>query len=182
MNSPFENQPIQQDSPFKANGRFGRLSYAAWTFLFTLVLLIAMLLIAFTFGFTQNEGIPGFTAPGIISFVIIYIVGLYISFVFAIRRLHDRNNTGWLSLLMLVPIVNIGLAIYLFCAKGTEGPNDYGPKRPTPNWERVLGWIYIALIPLAVVFAIVATIMAPTYEGYVEKSESVIIGSPSQSQ
>ncbi|MEK5764484.1 DUF805 domain-containing protein, partial [Acinetobacter junii] len=26
------------------------------------------------------------------------------------------------------------------------------------------------------------TIMAPTYEGYVEKSESVIIGSPSQSQ
>ncbi len=38
MNSPFENQPLQQDSPFKANGRFGRLSYAAWTFLFTLVL------------------------------------------------------------------------------------------------------------------------------------------------
>ena len=25
MNSPFENQPISQDSPFKANGRFGRL-------------------------------------------------------------------------------------------------------------------------------------------------------------
>ncbi len=60
--------------------------------------------------------------------------------------------------------------------------NDYGPKRLTPSWERVLGWIYIALIPLAVIFAIVATIMAPTYEGYVEKSESVIIGSPSQSQ
>ncbi|EPG7691442.1 DUF805 domain-containing protein, partial [Acinetobacter baumannii] len=41
MNSPFENQPLQQDSPFKANGRFGRLSYAAWTFLFTLVLVTA---------------------------------------------------------------------------------------------------------------------------------------------
>lgn len=29
MNSPFENQPLQHDSPFKASGRFGRLSYAA---------------------------------------------------------------------------------------------------------------------------------------------------------
>ncbi len=53
MNSPFENQPISQDSPFKANGRFGRLSYAAWTFLFTLVLVTAILLIMFTFGFTN---------------------------------------------------------------------------------------------------------------------------------
>ena len=47
MNSPFENQPLQQDSPFKAYGRFGRLSYAAWTFLFTLVLVTAILLIMF---------------------------------------------------------------------------------------------------------------------------------------
>ncbi len=176
MNSPFENQPLQQDSPFKANGRFGRLSYAAWTFLFTLTLAAVVLLIIFTFGLTQNEGTPGFTAPGIIAIAILYIVGIYISFVFTIRRLHDRNNTGWLSLLMLVPVVNIGLAVYLFCAKGTEGPNDYGPKRPTPSWERVLGWIYIALIPLAVIFAIVATIMAPTYEGYVEKAKALLLG------
>ncbi len=60
MNSPFENQPISQDSPFKANGRFGRLSYAAWTFLFTLVLVTAILLIMFTFGFTNPEGAPDF--------------------------------------------------------------------------------------------------------------------------
>ena len=72
--------------------------------------------------------------------------------------------------------------IYLFAAKGTEGNNDYGAQRPTPGWERVLGWIYIILIPLALVFAVVATIMSPTYEGYVEKSESVVIGTPSQSQ
>ncbi|MDO7482534.1 DUF805 domain-containing protein [Acinetobacter baumannii] len=182
MNSPFENHPLQQDSPFKANGRFGRLSYAAWTFLFTLVLVTAILLIMFTFGFTNPEGAPDFSTPGLICIAILYIVGIYINFVFTIRRLHDRNNTGWLSLLMLVPVVNIGLAIYLFCAKGTEGPNDYGPKRPTPSWERVLGWIYIVLIPLALIFGVIAVIMAPTYEGYVEKSESIVIGSPSQSE
>lgn len=63
MNSPFENQPLQQDSPFKAYGRFGRLSYAAWTFLFTLVLVTAILLIMFTFGFTNPEGAPDFSTP-----------------------------------------------------------------------------------------------------------------------
>lgn len=182
MNSPFENQPLQQDSPFKANGRFGRLSYAAWTFLFTLTLAAVVLLIIFTFGLTQNEGTSGFTAPDIVAIAILYIVGIYISFVFTIRRLHDRNNTGWLSLLMLVPVVNIGLAIYLFCAKGTEGPNDYGPKRPTPSWERVLGWIYIVIIPLAFVFGVIVAMMVPSYQSYIERSESIEIGTPSQSQ
>lgn len=84
-----------------------------------------------------------------IVIAILYIVCLYVSFVFTIRRLHDRNNTGWLSLLMLIPAVNLIFMIYLFAAKGTEGNNDYGPQRPTPGWERVLGWIYIILIPLA---------------------------------
>lgn len=182
MNSPFENQPLQQDSPFKANGRFGRLSYAAWTFLFTLSLTAVVLLIIFTFGLTQNEGAPGFTAPGIVSIAILYIVGIYISFVFTIRRLHDRNNTGWLSLLMLVPVVNIGFAVYLFCAKGTEGTNNYGPKRPTPSWERVLGWIYIVLIPIAFIFGVIAAIMIPSYQSYLERSERIEISTPSQSE
>ncbi|MDU6099286.1 MAG: DUF805 domain-containing protein [Acinetobacter sp.] len=182
MNSPFENQSLQQDSPFKASGRFGRLSYAAWTFLFSLVIGIAVVIIAFTFGFTSSQELTGLSTAGMIVIAILYIVCLYVSFVFTIRRLHDRNNTGWLSLLMLIPAVNLIFMIYLFAAKGTEGNNDYGPQRPTPSWERVLGWIYIILIPLALVFAVVATIMSPTYEGYVEKSESVVIGTPSQSQ
>ncbi|WP_375037589.1 DUF805 domain-containing protein [Acinetobacter sp. RW6] len=182
MNSPFENQPIQQDSPFKASGRFGRLSYAAWTLLFSLVIVIAVLIVAFTFGLTNSEDLSGLSTAGMIVLGIVYIACIYVSFVFTIRRLHDRNNTGWLSLLMLIPAVNFIFMIYLFAAKGTEGTNDYGPQRPTLGWERVLGWIYIVLIPLAFVFAIVATIMAPTYEGYVEKSESVVIGTPSQSQ
>jgi uncharacterized membrane protein YhaH (DUF805 family) len=182
MNSPFENQPIQQDSPFKAIGRFGRLSYAAWTLLFSLVIVIAILVVAFTFGLTNSEDLSGLSAAGMIVLGIVYIACIYVSFIFTIRRLHDRNNTGWLSLLMLIPAVNFIFMIYLFAAKGTEGTNDYGPQRPTLGWERVLGWIYIVLIPLAFVFAIVATIMAPTYEGYVEKSESVVIGTPSQSQ
>lgn len=182
MNSPFENQPIQQDSPFKANGRFGRLSYAAWTLLFSLVIVIAVLIVAFTFGLTNSEDLSGLSTAGMIVLGIVYIACIYVSFIFTIRRLHDRNNTGWLSLLMLIPAVNFIFMIYLFAAKGTEGTNDYGPQRPTLGWERVLGWIYIVIIPLVFVFGVIAGIMVPSYQSYIEKSESIEIGTPSQSQ
>ncbi|WP_335972996.1 DUF805 domain-containing protein [Acinetobacter calcoaceticus] len=183
MNPPFENQPLQQDSPFKASGRFGRLSYAAWTFIISLItFMLALSSMLWLRSNPSEMGSSNIMTLGMILLLIIYIVFAYFNFVFTIRRLHDRNNTGWLSLLMLIPAVNFIFMIYLFAAKGTEGTNDYGPQRPTLGWERVLGWIYIVIIPLAFVFAIIATIMAPTYEGYVEKSESVVIGTPSQSQ
>lgn len=182
MNSPFENQPIQQDSPFKASGRFGRLSYAAWTLLFSLVIVVAVLIVAFTFGLTTSEDLSGLSTAGMIILGIVYIACIYVSFIFTIRRLHDRNNTGWLSLLMLIPAVNFIFMIYLFAAKGTEGTNDYGPQRPTLGWERVLIWIYIVIIPLVFVFGVIAGIMVPSYQSYIEKSESIEIGTPSQSQ
>jgi uncharacterized membrane protein YhaH (DUF805 family) len=28
---------------------------------------------------------------------------------------------------MLIPLLNIVLAVYVICFKGTDGPNDYGP-------------------------------------------------------
>lgn len=43
-----------------------------------------------------------------------------------IRRWHDLGKSGWLVLLALIPLVNIGVSIYLWVAKGTEGPNQYG--------------------------------------------------------
>jgi uncharacterized membrane protein YhaH (DUF805 family) len=183
MNSPFENQPIQQDSPFKASGRFGRLSYAAWTLIISLTAFILAFssMLCFPPSHSEMES-SNTTMLGIILLIIVYIIFGYFNFVFSIRRLHDRNNTGWLSLLMLVPVVNIGFAIYLFCAKGTEGTNDYGPQRPTLGWERVLGWIYIVIIPLVFVFGVIAGIMVPSYQSYIEKSESIEIGTPSQSQ
>lgn len=44
-----------------------------------------------------------------------------------IRRLHDLGRTGWLWLLILIPLVNFALLVYVFCFKGTTGPNRFGP-------------------------------------------------------
>lgn len=183
MNSPFENQPLQQDSPFKANGRFGRLSYAAWTLIISLTAFILAFSSMLWFPSSPSEmESSNTTMLGIILLIIVYIIFGYFNFIFTIRRLHDRNNTGWLSLLMLIPAVNFIFMIYLFAAKGTEDTNDYGPQRPTLGWERVLGWIYIVIIPLVFVFGVIAGIMVPSYQSYIEKSESIEIGTPSQSQ
>jgi hypothetical protein len=97
----------------------------------------------------------------------LYIVLIYFSFIFTIRRLHDRNHTGWLSLLMLVPLVNLFLILYLFFARGDEGINNYGLPRATATWEKVLGWLYILIVPLGILTAIAV----PAYQDYVQKAQ-----------
>lgn len=158
------------DHPLKASGRFGRLSYAAWLFLSTLIIVLIMLVIGFCMSLVINTS----TAISIlfgVFLVILYGILLYLQFVFSIRRLHDRNQSGWLSLLMLVPLVNLILMIYLFCAKGTDGENNYGPQRETASWERILGWLYIIVFPLLIVFAIVGNAI-PAYQAYIQHSQS----------
>ena len=57
-------------------------------------------------------------------FVAIYISIYQLSA--AIRRLHDTDLTAWHALILFVPFVNFFFMLYLFFAKGTQGPNQYG--------------------------------------------------------
>ena len=43
-----------------------------------------------------------------------------------IRRLHDLNRPAWLSVLAIVPYINLILLVYLLFFKGTSGPNRFG--------------------------------------------------------
>ncbi|RYG03228.1 MAG: DUF805 domain-containing protein [Caulobacteraceae bacterium] len=50
-----------------------------------------------------------------------------------IKRLHDRNQSGWWILLSFLPVVgNVWMLINLGMMRGTEGVNRYGsePERP----------------------------------------------------
>jgi len=44
-----------------------------------------------------------------------------------IRRLHDRDQTGWWILLGLIPVIGWIILIVWFCMRGTVGPNRFGP-------------------------------------------------------
>ena len=43
-----------------------------------------------------------------------------------IRRLHDLGKSGYFAIISLVPVVGFIFSIYLFCAAGQVGSNQYG--------------------------------------------------------
>lgn len=63
----------------------------------------------------------------ILIWLISTIGGSISIFMNAIRRLHDLDKSGWLLLLMFVPIVGFFFGWYLILVKGTNGNNRYGP-------------------------------------------------------
>ena len=44
-----------------------------------------------------------------------------------IRRFHDLDKSGWFYLFLFVPVADVIVSLYLVFAKGTDGPNRYGP-------------------------------------------------------
>ncbi len=58
------------------------------------------------------------STPLMIIFFIMYAIVIYYSVIFLIRRLHDRDHSGWLALLILVPVVNILFALYVLFVTG----------------------------------------------------------------
>ena len=45
----------------------------------------------------------------------------------AVRRLHDRDKSGWFVLLGLIPIIGAIILIVWFVQRGTVGDNRFGP-------------------------------------------------------
>lgn len=97
---------------FNYKGRLNRKRY----FLRTLIASILLGLVA---------GILSLISP-VLAFPV-YILSAIVGVMLAIRRCHDLNKSGWFYLLLLIPIVNIFVGLYLLFAKGTIGPNQYGP-------------------------------------------------------
>ncbi|WP_296279711.1 DUF805 domain-containing protein [uncultured Acinetobacter sp.] len=164
MNSNFQTN----DSALSASGRFGRMSYLGWSFLSALVFFIVAIVVVVLMIGTNPESISGLSIPAMIIFLVLYIAFFYFTFVFTIRRLHDKNQSGWLSLVMLVPFINFFFLVYLCCAKGDEGTNNYGAPRVTKAWEKVLAWIYIITIPL---MGVLTAISIPAYQSYIERAQ-----------
>ncbi|MBE9570147.1 MAG: DUF805 domain-containing protein [Proteobacteria bacterium] len=58
--------------------------------------------------------------------MIILLLVLYPSFMINIKRAHDRDRTGWFTLLLIVPIISLWPLIELGFLKGSDGSNRYG--------------------------------------------------------
>lgn len=145
------------------NGRIGRLRYLAYAMVLTLGVTIAGALVL---------GILSLISPMFLMLaVVLYIPVIGISFVMAIRRLNDMNQSGWLSLLFLIPLVNFFVGLWLLFGPGTAGSNRFGPA-PSPNSRAIviMAWAGLAL---GVVIGIVTAVAMPSLEKYSGVGNSV---------
>ena len=172
MNNPYQAPDAQvnaagPDQPYQPkflsfSGRIGRVRYLAYQlgiqFLLSLIFVPLMMAFGLAAGLSgQGSGAEAQGAIGALA-ILIYIPLLIAGFTYAVRRLHDLDKTGWLSLLFLVPLVNFILGLYILFAPGTPGGNRFGPP-PAPNTG---GVIFMAwLIPGIALLGIVAAILIP---------------------
>ncbi|RYY77023.1 MAG: DUF805 domain-containing protein [Gammaproteobacteria bacterium] len=163
-NEPELNPPLISDPQFaeikffSPNSRINRLRYWAHSMLMTIPFYIAL-------------GLSAFLAIQVSLFfwgiaAIAYVAMIVFGFVVIIQRLHDLDKSGWLSLLILVPVANIVLLVLLVFFKGTEGSNKYGlPPPPNKTWHWILG------LGVPIIFALLGILAAlfvaiPAYDAY----------------
>lgn len=60
---------------------------------------------------------------GVIAGLALLLPGIAVS----VRRLHDRDYSGWWLLLAFLPLVGFIILIVWFVMRGTEGDNRFGP-------------------------------------------------------
>jgi uncharacterized membrane protein YhaH (DUF805 family) len=158
-----DDQAFGEVSFFNPSGRLNRLRY--WAHGMTMAIAFYAVIIAGVLLMGQGSMFVGGAILGVG-----YIAMLVFSFIIVIQRLHDLNKSGWMSLLMLVPLVNIYLMVLVIFFKGTPGRNDYGLQTP-PN--KTWHWIMAFSFPvLMVVVGIIAAISIPAYQDYVERSQA----------
>ena len=156
-----------QDSLYKPkiisfNGRIGRMRYLAYGFgLSILMNLVTIPLFGATaFMGGAGAGPESMSMLSIVMLAVLAIPAIVFSIMWLKRRLNDLNRSGWWGLLILIPVVNLILGIYMLFFPGTDGSNNFGPA-PVANsiGVLILGWLAIALFVLGIVGAIVAPVM-----------------------
>lgn len=103
------------ESFFSSDGRIRRSTY----FGRSLLLGIPGFIMYYSIGTSYDEG-------SILFFSLILIAIAIVSWIQTVKRLHDLNQSGWLSLLQLIPLVNFIFGLYLLFSDGSIGRNEYG--------------------------------------------------------
>ncbi|MCB1042063.1 MAG: DUF805 domain-containing protein [Acidobacteria bacterium] len=171
---PYQAPLVQSESAYREepplwspNGRLGRLKYFCAPIILVFVFYMFMFIVGIV-GAVLGEDVGGMVVG------IVMLLGgipvLAMNFILAIKRLHDLDTTGWVSLLLLVPLINFILQLYLWFAPGQPHANQYGevPEPPSAGWK-VIFWIGIVLFALGLL-AIVAAIALPLYHDFVTRS------------
>ena len=143
---------------FSARGRLGRVRYIGYSFGISILIIVALLVLA---------GLASLIDPtaALLVVVIGYVALIVVQFLLTIQRAHDMNVTGWLSLILFVPLA----FLVFWLVPGTRGENDYG-KPPPPNSGGAV--VLACLLPVfMVVGGMLAAIALPAYQDYTIRAQ-----------
>ncbi len=172
--SPKSNPATSFDQTYQPkflalNGRIGRLRYLAYGMIATALTIVVLgILSAIMIPMLASSGMS--EAMMVVILVVLYLPLIVFSIIFMKRRLNDLDKSGWLQLLVYIPIVGIIFALYILFWPGTKGSNIYG--LPPANNSGLL--IIAGLILPLVLVGILAAIAVPAYQDYVERAQQVI--------
>ena len=135
-----------RDLLFNFDGRINRgkywLAFLVW-FIVLCIAVVATFLFGFLFGYWMTYAIVGFM-------MLLGVLGILSGIAVGIKRLHDRNKSGWwLLMFYVVPAllegiggiagssgaifslasfaISIWALVEFGCLRGTDGPNTHGP-------------------------------------------------------
>jgi uncharacterized membrane protein YhaH (DUF805 family) len=104
-------------------GRIGRLKYATANLVMASLMFIPLVMLLQQATFRR-------TASFLVAALAVTAFGVRL----AVLRCHDCDKSGWWSMLLWLPTVNVIVTLVLSFAPGTSGSNDYGDEPPPPSW------------------------------------------------
>jgi uncharacterized membrane protein YhaH (DUF805 family) len=150
---------VQAVRVWNPGGRMGRLHYIGYSIGFSFLLGAAAFLVGL---------VTGALASSTLSMVLlgaVYVGYFVLLFELTVQRCHDMNWSGWLSLIALIPLVNL---LFWF-VPGTTGANRWGaPPVRGPRWAMWVAGLFVGLMLLG----IVAAIALPAYQQYVMRAKA----------
>ena len=119
---------------FSPTGRLNRQRYWVQSFLTVMAISVFVQVIGLSIGEEVGAG----AIPLLIIITGLALASCWISVVGAIKRLRDRDMSGWWYLIGFIPLLGGIALLILMCLKGTEGANRFGPDLllPEPNAEK----------------------------------------------
>src|SRR5438105_1179695 len=109
------------------HGRAPRSAYW-WVFLFNVIVAVITSILDQSLGIAYTmQGPAGPISLGYGPIYSIYVLAILLpSLALSVRRLHDRDKSGWWFLLVFIPIVGAIILLIWFALPGTPGDNRFG--------------------------------------------------------
>lgn len=158
---------------FSPGPRIGRLRYLAYSFGMSFLIMIVMSVVGGIATAILSNALADAAMPIFIAiYSFFYIVIFVVSIIFSVKRLHDLNQTGWLSIFMFIPIIGFFFYLYLLFASGSDEANRFG-NPPPPNSTGVIVTAWLVPLVMIAYIGVIAAIAIPAYNGYIQKAQEM---------